>query len=63
MVAGLKPFLRDGQMKMRRVEFNNDTTATFTAPMTAISTLTITKSQSREILSVLLEMLGKKKKR
>jgi hypothetical protein len=58
MVAGLKPFLRGG-MKMSHVEFN-DTTVAFTAPMTAISTLTTLESQNREDLSVLLEMLGKK---
>ena len=54
MVAGLKPFLRDGQMKMCHVEFNNDTAVAFTAPLTAISTLTMSESQNREDLVVLL---------
>ena len=50
MVAGLKPFLRDGQMKMYHVEFNNDTAVAFTAPITVISTLTLTENQNREDL-------------
>lgn len=54
MVAGVKPFLRDGQMKICHVEFNNDTSVAFTAPMTAISTLTMSESQNREDLIVLL---------
>ena len=54
MVAGLKPFLRDGQMKICHVEFNNDTSIAFTAPMTAISTLTMPESQNGEDLIVLL---------
>lgn len=45
---------------MCHVEFNSDTTAAFAAPMTAISTLTMTGSQNREDLSVLLELLGEK---
>jgi len=57
MVAGLKPFLRDGQMKMYHVEFNNDTAVAFTAPMTAISTLTISEGQNREDLIALIEKL------
>ena len=60
MVAGLQPFLRDGQMKMCHVEFNNDTDVAFTAPTTAISTLTMSESQNREDLIVLLEILDKK---
>lgn len=63
MVAGLKPFLRDGQMKMYHVEFNNDTAVAFTAPTTAISTLTISESQEREHLIDwidLIEMLDEK---
>ena len=60
MVARLKPFLRDGQMKMSHVEFNNDTVVAFTAPTTAISTLTMSESQNRENLTVLFEMLGEK---
>jgi len=54
MVAELKPFLRDGQMRMRHVEFNNDTTTAFVAPTTAISTLTMSENQSLGDLSVLL---------
>ena len=60
MVAGLKPFLRDGQMKMYHVEFNNDTAVAFTAPTTAVSTLTMSEGQNREDLIVLFEMLGEK---
>jgi hypothetical protein len=60
MVAGLKPFLRDGQMKMYHVEFNNDTAVAFTAPTTAISTFTMSEGQSKEDLIVLLKMLGEK---
>ena len=58
MVAGLKPFLRDGQMNMRHVEFDNDTNVAFAAPTTAISTLTLTEGQNREHLGVLLKTLG-----
>lgn len=54
MVAGLKPFLRDGQMKICHVEFNNDTAIAFTAPTTAITT---SECQNREDL---FEMLGEK---
>lgn len=61
MVAGLKPFLRDGQMKMYHVEFNNDTDVAFTAPTTAISTFTMSESQNREDLITLFEVLGEKK--
>ena len=57
MVAGLKPYLRDGQMKICHVEFNNDTAVAFTAPRTAIST---SESQNKEDLIVLFEMLGEK---
>lgn len=32
MVAGLKPFLREGQMKMCHIEFSNDAAVAFTAP-------------------------------
>ena len=60
MVAGLRPFLRDGQMKMYHVEFSNDTTVAFTAPMTVISTLTMSESQNKEDLMVLFEKLGEK---
>jgi hypothetical protein len=60
MVAGLKPFLRDGQIKMSHVEFNNDTAVAFTAPTTAISTLTMSESQDREDLITLFETLGEK---
>lgn len=60
MVAGLKPFLRDGQMKMHHVEFNNDTAVPFTASTTAISTLSIPESQNREDLIVSIETLGEK---
>jgi hypothetical protein len=60
MVAGLKPFLRDGQMKMYHVEFNNDTAVAFTAPTTAISTLTMPEGQNIEDFIVLIEMLGKR---
>ena len=60
MVAGLKPFLRDGQMKICHVDFNNDTAVAFTAPTTAISTLTMSESQNREDLIVLFETLGEK---
>jgi len=60
MVARLKPFLRHGQMKMSHVEFNNDTIVAFTAPTTAISTLTMSEGQNREDLTVLFEMLGEK---
>ena len=58
MVAGLKPFLRDGQMKMYHVEFNNDTAVAFAAPTTAISTLTMSEGQNKEDSIVLLEMLN-----
>ena len=60
MVAGLKPFLRDGQMKMYHVEFNNDTDVAFTAPTTAISTLTKSESQNGEDLTALFKILGEK---
>ena len=60
MVAGLMPFLRDGQIKICHVEFNNDTAVAFTAPTTAISTLTLSESQNRNDLIALLEMLGEK---
>lgn len=58
MVAGLKPFLRDGQMKMSHVEFNNDTAVAFAAPTTAISTLTLSESQNMEHSTVLFETLS-----
>ncbi|KAF8798997.1 hypothetical protein BYT27DRAFT_7122341 [Phlegmacium glaucopus] len=58
MVAALQPFLRDGQMNMCHVEFNNDIAVAFTAPTTAISTLTLTENQNRADLDVLLKTLG-----
>jgi hypothetical protein len=61
MVAGLQPFLRDDQIKIYHVEFNNDTDVAFTAPTTAISTLTTSEGQNREDLIVLFVMLGEKK--
>ena len=60
MVAGLKPFLRDGQMKMYHVEFNNDADVAFTAPTTAISTLTKSESQNGEDLTAFFKILGEK---
>jgi len=57
MVAGLKPSFRDGQLNMCHVEFNNDTSVAFTAPMTAILTVTLTENQNRERLDVLFKML------
>lgn len=60
MVAGLKPFLRDGHLKICHVEFHNDTAVAFTAPTTAISTLTLSEGQNRKDLIVLFEMLGEK---
>ena len=60
MVAGLKPFLRDGQMKMYHVEFNNDTDVAFTAPTTAISTFTMSESKQGRLIT-LFEVLGEKK--
>ncbi|KDR82910.1 hypothetical protein GALMADRAFT_238558 [Galerina marginata CBS 339.88] len=57
MVGRLKPFFRDGQIKMNHVEFNNETDAAFNAPLTSISFLTLKDGASLEDLDRLFRVL------
>ncbi|KAF8158088.1 hypothetical protein B0H34DRAFT_797503 [Crassisporium funariophilum] len=59
MVARLKPYFRDGQMKMAHVEFNHDTAAAFSAPLTTVTRLTPKAGQSQEDLEATITNVGR----
>jgi len=48
MVGRLKPFFRDGQLKMNHVKFNRDTDAAFSAPVTALAFLKMKENTTME---------------
>ena len=58
IMTTVRPLLRDGQMQIYHVNFNNETTVALTASTTRISIVTMTETQNAEDLSVLLKTVG-----
>ncbi|KAF8889992.1 hypothetical protein CPB84DRAFT_1785118 [Gymnopilus junonius] len=54
MVGRLKPFFRDGILKMNHVKFNRDTDTAFKAPVTAIAFITLKGNTTLKDLDKLL---------
>lgn len=56
MVGRLKPYLRDGVLKMNHVEFNSDTDAAFNAPVTGIVFLSLKMGYTSDEVEKALKM-------